>query len=216
MPFESFLILVCGIPLLTLCSAWYVAKFVWLPMKEKYEKEKLEPLVIPYCYRYPFTHEQPITDNSGVVLTSAAVLENTDHGYVVMRYNDALDAFEYWADDTPQYRSLEAVARKFVQGFRCEHLYIHRRRELRKKLDRLREEAEKEETKAPLNNSVFATFKTTAKRSNRSARACCDQANKYIKRGRLSECTYFKQEEVKVEEEENALSFSDWKKIVFC
>ena len=208
---ESFLILSFGFPLMTIVSAWIVSNFIWIPMKEKYIKEKLEPIVIPYKNRYPLASGKSITDNSGCDLDSLIVFEDTGDGLVLMR--SAGEYFEYWSDPTPQYKILEAVARKFVCSFRCEHLYTNRLLELRKKWKKMQEVEQKKQEKVVKGGGVFANLKKVRKSRSRGGAdvVCCDKANKFIKRGRLSECPYFKPEK----KEESSFNFSDWKKIAF-
>jgi len=218
---DTFFILSFGTPLTLLLSFWLVGRFIWLPMKEEYSKDRLTKTVPPYINRYPFNPENPVTDCSGVVLDSIVVVEDTDYGLVVLRYKD--DMFEYWADATPQYQTLESAARKFVVSFHCEHLYIHRLYELHKAYAaKIKKEEEDKKTKSETvitaipknNNSIFARFKkkvnTVKKKSNIIT---CEKANVFKKKGRLSECIFFNPE--KEEKVVQSFSFCDWKKINF-
>jgi len=223
---DAFFILSFGTPLALLISFWLVGRFLWLPMKEEYAKHKLEKIIIPYINRYPFNPEDPVTDCSGVILDSLMTVEDTDSGLVIMHYKK--NSFEYWADSTPQYRTLEAVARKFATCFRCEHLYIHRLYELHKKYmakikrdeeeSKKKAEEEKKEKAAPKqkknDDSIFAVFKKSPPKPKKADNVIvCDKSNTFIKRGRLCECTLFQPEKEK--KEERSFNFSDWKKIKF-
>ena len=214
---DAFFILSFGTPLTLLISFWLVGRFIWLPMKEEYAKHKYKPMSIPYINRYPLNPETPVTDCSGVILDSIVAVEDTDYGLVIMHYKN--DAFEYWADSTPQYRTLESAARKFTTGFHCEHLYTHRLYELHKKYKaKKKEEEEKKEEKIPpkqkKNDSIFAVFKKTAPKTKKKKNTIvCDKANVFKNKGRLSECIFFNPE--KEEKVEQSFSFCDWKKINF-
>ena len=217
--FDSFFILSFGYPVTLLISFWIVGKYIWFPMKEEYSKYKPEKIIIPYQNRYPFNPDKPVTDCSGGILDSAIAIEDTDQGLVVMRYKN--DGFEYWADTTPQYRTLEAVARKFVTVFRCEHLYIHRLYELYKKYNKKRDEDElkRKEKKAvdsvpKVDGGVFALLNKIAPIKKKENIIACDKANTFIRRGRLVECEFFHPEEKEVGVR-GLLNFSDWKKIAF-
>ena len=212
---DTFFILFFGTPLTLILSFWLVGRFIWLPMKEEYAKQKLEKRIIPYINRYTFNPEDPVTDCSGEIINSVIVVEDTDYGLVIMRYQDNI--FEYWGDATPQYKTLEAVARKFVTSFRCEHLYIHTRYELHKKYiaKQKKEEKEEKEEKGGKENSIFAVFKKPASKANAKAKnniITCDKSNIFKKRGRLSECDLF---QYKKEQKSRTMDFSDWKKITF-
>ena len=208
--FQSFLILLIGMPLAALISMCIVAKYVYDPLKEKIISVKT-PQVIPYENRYPFIHDPLICDISGRILKHALVLENTPQGYILMSYNEDNDAFEYWADENIQYKYLESVARKYVQSFHCEHLYINRYELLRKRWLEIEEAKKKalEEKKEEVEESVFAVLKSAKKNKEKNKLLFqCEKANKYIARGRMNECEYFN-----VTKQENNLSFDDWKKI---
>ena len=207
---QSFLILLVGMPLATLLSMYMVTKYVYIPLKEE-EKAEVVPLVIPYENRYPFINNPLICDNSGQILKNALVLENTPQGYIFMRYNEENALFEYWADENIQYKYLESVARKYVQSFRCEHLYINRYEYLRKRWLELEEEKKKpKEEEKEEEDSVFAVLKAGKKIKNQKSKLLlqCEKANNYIKCGRINECTYFK-----VKKKEKSFCFNDWKKI---
>ena len=208
--FQSFLILLIGMPLAALISMCIVAKYVYDPLKEKIISVKT-PQVIPYENRYPFIHDPLICDISGRILKHALVLENTPQGYILMSYNEDNDAFEYWADENIQYKYLESVARKYVQSFHCEHLYINRHEELRKKWEEIQEERKNENNNKSTvekdEDNVFATLKAAKPKAKKAF--ISDKANKYIKRGRMNECDFFKQKKKSIK----PFSFSDWKKI---
>ena len=213
---DAFFILSFGTPLTLLISFWLVGRFIWLPMKEENAKYTYEKIIPPYQNRYPINPEDLVTDCSGEIIDSSIVVEDTDYGLVIMRYKD--ETFEYWADATPQYCTLEAVARKFVTGFRCEQLYIHRLYELHKKYTKMMELREKgdQEEDAPAqekNDGIFAVLKSkTPQVKNKENIITCDKSNTFIKRGRLYECQLFHPEDDK-EKEEALFSFSDWKKL---
>ena len=215
---DTFFIISFGTPLTLLISFWLVGRFIWLPMKEKYAKHKLKKMITPYINRYPFNPETPVTDCSGAILDSIMAVEDTDSGLVIMHYKQ--NAFEYWADSTPQYKTLESVARKFVTSFRCEHLYIHKLYELHKKyMKKIKEEEEaiKKENETPAdtipkeNEGIFAIFKKSVKTVKKKSNVfICDKSNIFKKRGRLSECDLFQH---KKEKEAQVFNFNDWKKM---
>ena len=212
---RTFLIVFGLFPTSLLLSALFVAKFIWLPFKKKCEKQHLPPL--PYENRYPFVNDERITDNSGCDLFNTLIMDYTPQGNVLLRYNDHENTFDYWADDNIQYRYLETLTRKYVQSFRCEHLYINRTEELRKKFLKLKEikkkelEDKKNNVKPKKTDSVFATLKSGNIKSNKTSENAlvAAKANKYIKRGRLKECAFFKPEPKKPVQ----FSFADFKKL---
>ena len=212
---QSFLIIFGLFPAAFLLSALLVAKFIWIPLKKKCEQQRLPPM--PYENRYPFITDERIIDNSGCDLFNTLIMDHSPQGNVLMRYNDDEKTFDYWADDNIQYRYLEALARKYVQSFRCEHLYINRTEELRKKFLKLREkhlkklEDKKNKVKPKKIESVFATLKSSNIKSVKTSENAlvAAKANKYVKRGRLNECKFFKPKPKKTKQ----FSFADFKKL---
>ena len=79
---------------------------------------------------------------SGAVLEGTLVVDETPQGLVILTYDPKQNEFNYWSDRNIQYRFLEALARKYVQSFRCEHFFIDRIAELRKEY-KIQQEARK-------------------------------------------------------------------------
>jgi len=151
--------------------------------------------LLPYEFKYPFKTDTPITDMSGAVLEGTMVVDETPQGLVILTFNPNINEFQYWSDSDIQYRYLETLARKYVQSFRCEHLYIDRRKELIKEY-KLMKEAQKKppEIKKQLDKNIFATLKVAGTNTARKQKniIVSKRANKYIKRGRFEECPLFK------------------------
>ena len=203
---ESFFILVGILPPAILLSTWIVALFIWCPLVKKYEKQEMDPVL--YENLYPFHHDKIIMDNSGQVLSNMMIFENTPQGYVLFRFNKEENTFEYWSNGAILDKYLDAAARKYVQVFRCECFYVSPYEELTKKWKEKKTEkkTEKEPEKAEKKKTgVFAVFKQPTKKKNVLV---VEKANKYINRGRLSECDYFK-----VEKKEKKFCFVDFKKM---
>ena len=47
-------------------------------------------------------------------LDKGVVEEETPDGFVIMKYNDEINRFDYWSDKSIKYKYLEVVARKYV------------------------------------------------------------------------------------------------------
>ncbi len=202
---ESFFILVGIVPPAILLSTWIVALFIWSPAVKKYEKQEMDPVL--YENLYPFHHDDIIMDNSGQVLSNTMIFENTPQGYVLFRFNKEENTFEYWSNGAILDKYLDAAARKYVQVFRCECFYVSPYDELTKKWKekKMEKAAEKAGEKVEKKGSVFAVFKKQTKKNV----LVVEKANKYINRGRLSECDYFKIEKKK----EKNFCFVDFKKM---
>jgi len=188
---QSFFILLSLVPTALILATWCVAVCVWKPMQGK--KWQLPPL--PYEFKYPFTADTPVTDTSGAVLEGTMVVDETPQGLVILTFNPNINEFHYWSDSDIQYRYLETLARKYVQSFRCEHLYIDRREELRKEYKLMKKAQEKPpEIKKQLDKNIFATLKVAGTNTARKQKniIVAKKANKYIKRGRFEECSLFK------------------------
>ena len=206
---QTFFILLSLIPTTALLSTWIVAKFIWQPYKDKCEQDVLEPP--PYEQRYPFLDDD-VQDISGQNLQYVAVIEDTPQGLMILKYDEKTGIFYYWSEEDLQYRFLETAARRYVQGFACRHIYIDRIEELKKQWKRnieINNEKKNRKAEKGTDNGLFAKLKVRGKETARSQKNMIvpKQANKYIKKGRLSECPFFKFEEKKT----NKMCYADFK-----
>jgi len=192
---QSFFILLSLVPTSLVLAVWCVARCVWKPMVDRGKKICLPPL--PYEFKYPFLADTPVTDSSGVVLEGTLVVDETPQGLVILTYDPKQNEFNYWSDNNIQYRFLEALARKYVQSFRCEHFFIDRIEELRKEY-KIQHDARKNvkqaTSKKSQENDIFATLKVAGVDSVKNQRnmIVAKKSNRYIKRGRFEECPQFK------------------------
>jgi hypothetical protein len=172
---QAFFIGISLLQIGTLLSAWIVARFIWLPWKQKLDNlPPLEPLYEMECI---------LSDNEDDKLTDYQLLkdkfieEETPNGKVVFRYNEDFLGYEYWTDEKIRYEFLETVARKYVEKFKCTSLYIHRE-EVLKELKQT-----KIDTRDVSSNAAFAVFKKKRVRSI----VAPNKANKFINRGKFKE-----------------------------
>jgi len=91
--------------------------------------------------------------------------ETTPIGNVIMRYNFANSAFEYFSDRCIPRRYLETVGRKYVVDFHCPHIYIDTQHEIELAVKKNAENAKKQkvyETSEVYEKSknIFAKFKS--------------------------------------------------------
>lgn len=198
------------LPVLLTLPCWLVAKYVFEPMMTEYEsrfQEMIDLLHIPI----PYEDKYSVKDASGNSTTNMnnIVLDLTPEGNVAMRYNSDTEAFEYWSDKNISYKYLETVSRKYVNSFDCGSLYIDRIGLLKEKVDKIKEEIkenlkkqeedkEQKEKKKDKddddndNDNVFANlknYKTSTKEDVKTKLTkndiVCDQANKYIRKGKF-------------------------------
>ena len=233
---QIFFMMMGFLPILMCFPCWVVAKFVHAPMVEEYKKryeswveEKKKPP--PYEYRYPLKawKGEPSKDTK----MNNLVLDKTPDGYVTMRYNQDEEGFEYWSDKNVTYKYLETVARKYVNSFNCPGVYIDRAKLLREKLVNLQEEIKKnieeeknkkdgeEEEAGEAEDNVFADLKKYNSSSKRTSELkkkitkddfVCDEANKYIKRGKFSDCKSWMKANEGKKEAKSSWSWLEWKK----
>lgn len=199
------------LPFLLTFPCWLVARYVFEPMMSDYES-RFQELVDLLHVPVPYEQRYPIKDSSGnsVTATNNIVMDRTPEGYVAMQYNKDTDAFEYWSDKTINYKYLETVSRKYVNSFGCGSLYIDRMGLLKKKVNKIKEEIqenlkkkeenneknddEKEKDRKKEDENVFANLKNykTSKKENAKTKltkndVVCDEANKYIRKGKFSD-----------------------------
>tara|TARA_R110002074_G_scaffold52070_1_gene131431 strand:+ start:131 stop:838 length:708 start_codon:yes stop_codon:yes gene_type:complete len=215
-----FFMMLGFLPVLACVPCWVVAKFVYEPYVKKLVKEEKEP--IPYEYQYPLMDVEPITN---IDYKSCIVLSNTPKGLVYMRYCKEDEGFEYWADNSIDYKYLETVARKYVTIFSCQNIYIDRFTLLKEKIlgikqkieeNKLKEEKEDLEEKE---DDVFASLKSYNKSSSSISSTktkltrndvVCDEANKYLNRGKIVDANFSAEKKI-VDTPTSSMSFSSWK-----
>jgi len=185
----------------TLLSAWIVARFIWLPWKEKLDDlPPLEPLYEIECV---LSDEEDDQLKDYKLLKDKFIEEKTPDGKLIFRYNDDFLGFEYWADKKIAYTYMETVARKYVTKFHCTSLYIHRNEVLQE----LRKNSliKKQPATDISSSNVFAVLKNY--KSHKKIVAP-NKANKFIYRGKFKEAPIFIKKEKPVETKN--ISFKDW------
>lgn len=140
----------------------------------------------------------------------------TPNGNVFMKYNEEEDGFEYWCDDKNiKYDYLDTVARKYCLSFNCCGIYEDRKKniEAQKAKEKEEEEKEEEEKEEEEEESIFVKpKKIDTKKKDRSKGEVALKANKFIYKGKTSECINFlktRDDELKIKTKKQ-MSFSDW------
>lgn len=228
-----FLISICNI-----MTAWFVARFIWLPMKKQGEKdaqnaEKREQMEEPpyeECYHVPPTSSDACKETHLYQL----VLEETPKGFVIMRYNKEEEGFEYWSDTIIDYKYLDTVARKYVWTWNCFGIYVNRYEMLKKKVEALQAKIEKNKKIAEDQSQVaagdnsnndtaeddeadlFAIFKSKKEKTKVKLKIVkedivCDVANKFIRRGKLKDSKMWNTSETEPSKKKQAFKWTDWK-----
>ncbi len=146
------------------------------------------------------------------------VEDNTPDGNVFMKYNEDEDGFEYWCDDKNiKYDYLDTVARKYCLSFNCCGIYEDRKKNIEAQKAKEKEEDEKEkeeeEEEEKEEESIFVKpKKIDTKKKDRSSGEVALKANKFMYKGKISECKVFlktRDDELKNKTKKN-MSFSDW------
>ena len=216
---QMFFMMLGFLPALACVPCWVVAKFGYEPYVKKLAEEEEEP--IPYEYQYPLMDAE---DNGERDFKKCIVLSNTPKGLVYMRYCEEEEGFEYWTDNSIDYKYLETVARKYVTIFSCRNIYVDRFGLLKEKIFDIKQKIEEnkiieeeEEEEEEEDNDVFANFKSYNQSTNKTAKnkreitrndVVCDEANKYLNRGKIVEANFG---EKKINTPTSSMSFSSWK-----
>ena len=119
---------------------------------------RLQDVKIPYENYYLLGNNKEYVEEfeKDENIRKGVVEEETPDGVVIMKYNNDVERFEYWADKSIKYKYLETVARKYVILFDCREKYINMFKELLESMNKLKEEKEKR-NKNEVN--VFANLK---------------------------------------------------------
>jgi len=139
------------------------------------------------------------------------VMEHTPVGNVIMFYNSAREAFEYYSDNVVPYRYLDTVCRKYVIMNLCVPLYVDMNEELkevRRKAEQCKQE-DNEHKESMTKSNVFVKLKNYKKPSiNKESAILLQKArtNKYLYNGRMNNFNFMKQTETKP-----ILSYAEYK-----
>jgi hypothetical protein len=215
---QIFFMMLGLVPVLACAPCWVVAKFVYEPYVKKLAEEEEEP--VPYEYQYPLMDAE---DNGEQDFKKCIVLSNTPKGLVYMRYCKEEEGFEYWTDNSIDYKYLETVARKYVTIFSCRNIYIDRFSLLKEKIFDIKQKIEEnkrtEDEEEEEGNDVFANFKSYNQSTNKMSSnktqitrndIVCDEANKYLNRGKIAEANFEAGKKI-VDTPTSSMSFSSWK-----
>ena len=147
--------------------------------------EDLEP---PYENRYPLglSIEEVQNNETEENRINGVVEEETPKGKVILKYSEDENAFQYWSDNTQDYKYLEVSARKYVILFDCKDKYINIFRELVKSIEKHNAAEKEKEKNSGRKDSVFATFKSYES-SNGPAKLANENANIYKCMGKLND-----------------------------
>ena len=132
------------------------------------------------------------------------VMEHTPAGNVIMYYNNAKEAFEYYSDNVVPYRYLDTVCRKYVIRNLCVPLYVDISKELKEF------QTKEPEPKKQVSN-VFVKLKNYKKTVQKPTVKVMLKAktNKYLYQGRMNNFSFMK----RAESNSETLSFAEYKKL---
>lgn len=221
---QIFFMMLGLLPVLACVPCWVVAKFVYEPYVKKLATEENTP----YEYQYPLMYAE--NEEQDRDFKKLIVLSNTPKGLTYMRYCKEDEGFEYWADNSIDYKYLETVARKYVTIFSCRDIYIDRFTLLKEKIvgikqkiEENKEKQEKQEENKSENEAkeedVFASLKSYNQSSKNISSTkteltrndvVCDEANKYLNRGKIAEANFGEEKKI-VDTATSSMSFSSWK-----
>jgi len=243
MIFSDFLFVLLNMGLGVLMAAMFIAHKVYLPMIEAgdepigcIELESDTGSVSPtssvegtegvyeekYDERYEELEMSELSDEQIQGLKNNILIETTPIGNVLMYYDPDYEYFKYYSNSKEiPYKTLEAVAKKYVITNDCKQIYNDMSEEIARQEDRkTSESSEKEDEKEddkeePKEESVFANLKTYNVKNNKRV----DSGNVFIKEkinvykygGRIEEYTIIKKPE---KEKVLKLDFASFKRMM--
>ena len=166
-------------------------------------------------------------------LGNCFILEHTPNGNALILYNYKSDSFVYYSDNSIPYKYLNALARKYVNTYRCKKLYITSvsasDAETTKETKETIEEKPSIEEK-PAKKQIFAKFKGYNKNTSNKIQSRTQQpqqhqqkhsntlqvdvvANRYTYQGKIANFNFLKKPDKKLVNKKLALSFADYKKL---
>ena len=238
MIFSDFLFVLLNMGLGVLMAAMFIAHKVYLPMIEAgdepigcIELESDTGSVSPtssvegtegvyeekYDERYEECESRELTDEQIQGLKNNILIETTPIGNVLMYYDPDYEYFKYYSNSKEiPYKTLEAVAKKYVITNDCKQIYNDMSEEIARQEDRkTSESSEKEDEKEePKEESVFANLKTYNVKDNKTESENVfikEKINVYKYGGRIEEYTIIKKHE---KEKVLKLDFASFKRMM--
>lgn len=127
-------------------------------------------------------------------LDKGVVEEETPDGFVIMKYNEEDNRFDYWSDQCIKYKYLEVVARKYVILFDCKDKYINMFKEL---LNAIEEKKDKKTNDKDNDNDIFVSYKNYKKTDDDNDKIVNTKSNNYKNIGKYKD---FKLNKKKIKE----------------
>jgi len=217
--------LISFIPFTILLSSWVVAKYVYMPyMKqvendevfEEEEEEEEGEEETPYEDKYPISEAND--DNKDKNMKNNSICESTPDGLVFMKYNKDNEGFDWWGDNKQTaYKYLETAARKYVKVFKCSSLYIDRKEDLKRQLEKEKQEEEKANMEAAdkkeevdSDDDLFVKFKPNEKiKPKKKEQRAAINGNKYKYCGKIKDFKVLKQ--IVKKKINKKMDFNAWK-----
>jgi len=199
-----------------------VCNYIYLPWKRRLELEDIE--VIPkYEEKFLIETVNDTFMKPEDVSNDVYVTEETPEGYVIMRYNNNEEGFEYWSDNSNiKYDYLEVVSRKYVSRLSCKNLYKNRKPVVEEMAEEVVEEVVEEmveemvEEVVEEEEDIFIKPKiiSTDENSKKQVRKISNiKGNKYIRKGKICDLDIFKLKK-NTKNPPKKLSFNDYKRLM--
>lgn len=159
----------------------------------------------------------------------ASIREVTPRGEILMYYDKPTSAFFYYSNhNNLPYRTLDAVARKYVCEYRLPSIYVDIRDEIKKGYEKSCSNISNTNVDTKTQSSIFAEFKNYKKgtkgngngNGNGTSFVFKENINKFIFKGRIDDFLQQKEKETEKEKEKEkaiststtTLTYSDYKK----
>jgi len=154
---------------------------------------RLQDIQIPYENYYLLGNNKEYVEEfeKEENISKGVVEEETPDGIVIMKYNNDIERFDYWADKSVKYKYLEVVARKYVILYDCRDKYINMFKEL---LDAIEKQKIEEKKKVDNQVNVFAKLKNYKKDDKDDEKIVNQKSNVYKHLGNLKEYYVVKKE----------------------
>lgn len=244
MIFSDFLFVLLNMGLGVLMAAMFIAHKVYLPMIEAgdepircIELESDTGSVSPtssvegtegvyeekYDERYEELEMRELSDEQIQGLKNNILIETTPIGNVLMYYDPDYGYFKYYSNSKEiPYKTLEAVAKKYVITNDCKQIYNDMSEEIARQEDRKTSESSEKEEDENKNNdnkneeeSVFASLKTYNVKNNKRVESenvfIKEKINVYKYGGKIEDYTIIKKPE---KEKVLKLDFASFKRMM--
>ncbi len=194
--------------------------YIFTPTDEMIQSNKQRQKIVSYGNNFYDELEElddrELSDEELTNLFDSIIEEETPEGKIIMRYNTAVQRYEYFCDNkNVSNRILDAVCRKYTITYNCKKICLNHRKEIERVREKIQKSLEGTNSVNDEDNSVNSVFinrvgKTTGKVKSKK-KVILEKMNYFTRKGNMFDYNEFIEKKKLLDK--HVISFSDFKKM---